>query len=235
MQRYNLFFFIFFHLFSVSGQESKELQPRESKASFYHDALHGLVTSNGESYDRDDFTGAHLTYPFNTILLITNKKNSKSVIVRINDRGPYIRSRAVDLSYSAAKKLGMVSFGVVPVRITELKFLDSFPLEDSILNDKEIRDCYGNQKTLNKTTVYIWQSENWKHAFYMASSLALDYNTDSIVILISGEVENRKYSLLYTGIVSSSDSLIKTLKSDGFSHAKLFTGKHQEDSRHTDR
>ncbi|HQW00596.1 MAG TPA: septal ring lytic transglycosylase RlpA family protein, partial [Bacteroidia bacterium] len=77
----------------------------ENNASFYHDRFHGQETSNGESYNKNDFTAAHRTLPFNTFLLVTNTLNDKSVVVRVNDRGPFKKSRVIDLTRSAAIKI----------------------------------------------------------------------------------------------------------------------------------
>ena len=89
-------------------------------ASWYGDKYHGRMTANGEIYNMYKLTAAHRTLPFDTRLKVTNLKNRRSVVVRINDRGPFIRGRMIDLSYGAAKKLGMVKDGVQKV---ELKIL----------------------------------------------------------------------------------------------------------------
>ena len=77
------------------------------RASFYHDKFQGRKTSSGEVYEKHDFTAAHRTYPFNTLVLVTNKLNHRSVVVRINDRGPFHKSRMIDLSKAAAMKARM--------------------------------------------------------------------------------------------------------------------------------
>ena len=79
-------------------------------ASFYADAFHGKYTANWKDRERFDMyamTAAHKTLPFGTILNVLNKTNNKSVVVRINDRGPYWKDRILDLSYAAAKKIGL--------------------------------------------------------------------------------------------------------------------------------
>lgn len=73
--------------------------------------------SNGERYDRNAFTCAHRTLPFGTRLKITNPRNGKSVIVRVTDRGPFVRGRVVDLSYAAARELGTLTSGVAYVKV----------------------------------------------------------------------------------------------------------------------
>lgn len=84
-------------------------------ASYYSTRFHGRKTASGETFDRHALTCAHKTLPFNTILKVTNPKNNKSVVVRVNDRGPYKKNRKIDLSYAAAKEIGMVRAGVAKV------------------------------------------------------------------------------------------------------------------------
>ncbi len=90
------------------------------KASWYGKQFHGRATSNGERYNMYEMTAAHRTYAMNTILKVTNLVNKKSVKVRVNDRGPFYHSRSIDLSYGAAKKLGMVDKGVEKIKIEVL-------------------------------------------------------------------------------------------------------------------
>ena len=88
------------------------------KASYYKS---GHRTANGERFDPHGYTAAHRTLPFGTKVLVTNVKTGKSVIVRINDRGPFIKNRIIDVSYGAAKLLGMTGAGVATVKIVPLK------------------------------------------------------------------------------------------------------------------
>ena len=87
------------------------------KASYYK---HGKRTASGERFDPHGYTAAHRTLPFGTRVLVTNLKNGKSVIVRINDRGPHTRGRIIDVSYGAAKALGLTTSGVGQVKIVAL-------------------------------------------------------------------------------------------------------------------
>lgn len=91
------------------------------KASWYGPKFHGKNTANGEIYDQHAFTAAHKKLPFGTMLKVTNKDNGKSVIVRINDRGPYIKGRQLDLSKSAALALGMMDEGVIKVNVEKVE------------------------------------------------------------------------------------------------------------------
>lgn len=89
-------------------------------ASWYGQKFHGHLTSNGEIYDMYAMSAAHKNLPLPTYLKVTNLANSKSVIVRVNDRGPFHQSRIVDLSYSAAYKLDMLTTGTAKVKITAI-------------------------------------------------------------------------------------------------------------------
>lgn len=84
-------------------------------ASYYSDKFQGRKTASGERYDRNRLTAAHRTLPIGSQIEVTNLKNQNSVIVTVNDRGPYSGSRQLDLSYAAAKELGLVASGVAPV------------------------------------------------------------------------------------------------------------------------
>lgn len=90
-------------------------------ASYYADEYHGRKTASGEIYDMHQLTAAHINLPFNTKVKVTNLKNNKIVIVRINDRMPDFKNRIIDLSYGAAIKLDMISDGIVEVRVEILE------------------------------------------------------------------------------------------------------------------
>lgn len=86
-------------------------------ASWYGGKFHGRTTANGERYDMHKLTAAHKTLPFGTKVKITNERNGASVVVRINDRGPFAGRRIIDLSRAAADKIGMLRSGVAPVKV----------------------------------------------------------------------------------------------------------------------
>jgi rare lipoprotein A len=89
-------------------------------ASWYGPRFHGKLTANGEIYDQMAFTAAHKSLKFGTLLKITNPRNQESVIVRINDRGPYIRGRQIDLSKAAALQIGLYEKGVQKVQVEQI-------------------------------------------------------------------------------------------------------------------
>lgn len=104
------------------------------KASYYSSRLHGRRTSDGNRYHRDSLTCAHKTYPFGTYIRVRNLANDKEVIVKVTDRGPHVRGRIIDLSYAAAKEIGLIAQGVGSVEITKLnEHLKSSP-SDTIEN-----------------------------------------------------------------------------------------------------
>lgn len=87
-------------------------------ASWYAGKYHGRQTASGEIFDTNKFTAAHKTLPFDTVVKVTNLENGKSTVVRINDRGPFIEGRIIDLSLAAAKDIDIVNSGVAKVKIT---------------------------------------------------------------------------------------------------------------------
>lgn len=108
--------------YTVWGKRYKTLASSEGfvqygKASWYGKKFHGRKTANGERYDMYGMTAAHKNLPFGTILRVTNMKNKRSVVVRVNDRGPFVEGRVIDLTHSAAQKLEMLGPGVVSVKL----------------------------------------------------------------------------------------------------------------------
>lgn len=89
-------------------------------ASWYGDDFHGRPTSNGETYNMHSMTAAHKTLPMNTMLLVKNIENGRETVVRVNDRGPFVRGRIIDLSLGAAKTLNIVNRGTARVKVVAL-------------------------------------------------------------------------------------------------------------------
>lgn len=88
------------------------LETIEGIASYYSDEFHGRKTANGETYDMYGLTAAHKTFPFDTVVRVTNLSNGKSVVLRINDRMPGYKGRIIDVSFQAARELGMIISGL---------------------------------------------------------------------------------------------------------------------------
>lgn len=118
------FYLLFLIIFLAACVRIKYFPPENVQtglASWYGPGFHGKTTSSREIYNMYDMTAAHRNLPFETYVMVTNLNNGKSIIVRINDRGPFIKGIIIDLSYAAAKMLDMIGEGVVRVKIEVLR------------------------------------------------------------------------------------------------------------------
>lgn len=116
--------------YEVNGQRYQPLRSHagfseEGVASWYGKDFHGKKTSNGEIYDMYALTAAHKTLPLGVFVKVTNRSNNTSVVVRVNDRGPFVKSRIIDLSFAAASALNVVGAGTAPVLIEALGYRES--------------------------------------------------------------------------------------------------------------
>ena len=137
--------YVLFVAFTIMGFISLHAQQR-GKASFYSRQATGARTSSGERLHHNDFTCAHRTHPFGTKLRVKNLNNGKEVVVRVNDRGPFGRGRIVDLSWGAAKALGMLSHGVVPVEVTPVDKKKVSSEDKESTSDKRLKEESGERK-----------------------------------------------------------------------------------------
>jgi rare lipoprotein A len=108
-------------------------------ASYYAEEFHGRKTANGEVYNMNALTAAHQTFPFNSLVRVTNLANRKVVVVRVNDAGPFVDDRIIDLSYAAAKKLGMIRTGKTQVRLDVIGNADPDHAESSTFYRMQLR------------------------------------------------------------------------------------------------
>ena len=116
--------------YTVLGKRYEPLQThagfvQTGVASWYGDDFHGKKTSNGETYDMHAMTAAHKTLPLGVFVKVQNRENGREAIVRVNDRGPFVKGRIIDLSYAAAKTLGVDVAGTAAVRIEALGYQGS--------------------------------------------------------------------------------------------------------------
>lgn len=128
------------------------------QASYYGRKWNGRKTSSGEVFNTDSFTCAHRTLPFGTLLKVTNKKNGKTVVVRVTDRGPFVKGRIVDLSMAAAKQIDMIHSGVAPVEIAQVftKIPTTTDKDELVLPELELFDpVNGNYYTMSE-----WQKRD---------------------------------------------------------------------------
>jgi rare lipoprotein A len=103
-------------------------QTQTGVASYYHDSLHGHKTASGQRYNKNRFTAAHKTLPLGTQIQVTDTLTGRSIVVKVNDRGPFVKGRILDLSREAADELGMIKKGVADI---ELKVMSTPQHHDS--------------------------------------------------------------------------------------------------------
>jgi len=137
-------------------------------ASWYGPDFHGRYTSNGEIYNMYAYTAAHKTLPMNTIVKVTNLNNGKSVIVRINDRGPFVKGRIIDLSYAAGKKIGLDITGTAPVVLKVIGFkgknyVNGYMIQiGAFLRKKGAKITANKYKKFGYNTVVLKQNDFYK-------------------------------------------------------------------------
>lgn len=117
MNLFKVFAFIFFFsIGSIFAQKGSTIELK-GRASYYSDDFHGKRTASGEKFDVNKYSAAHRTLPFGTIVKVTNLINNKSVILKINDRGPHVKTRIIDLSKCAARAIDLIKYGAARVSI----------------------------------------------------------------------------------------------------------------------
>jgi rare lipoprotein A len=181
-------------------------------ASWYGPQFHGRKTSNGEIYNMNAQTAAHKTLPMNTMLLVKNLENGKKTTVRINDRGPFVKNRILDLSYSTARELGIVRNGTASVQIIALA--EKKQLDENRFSDEE--DF--NVQDFNKGQFYV-----------QVGSFAIKSNADrlaekfarqgsNVIIQKFSNSENTFYRIMvFAGTtLSNAHHLEKQLSLNGF-------------------
>jgi rare lipoprotein A len=123
----------------VSLYDPKPVSVEFGKASFYGGRDIGKPTANGERYHAANCTAAHRKLPFNTMVRVTNLRNGKNVLVRINDRGPFIKGRTIDLTVVPARQIEMISDGIVPVKIEVLRQIEVIRKPNRTLEGEGVR------------------------------------------------------------------------------------------------
>jgi rare lipoprotein A len=186
-------------LFGVLEVYSQETYTQEGTASYYGRELHGRRTSSGERFSKHKLTAAHPTLAFGTMVKVTNLDNGKSVTVRINDRGPSTKKRIIDVSYAAAKKLGMVATGTAQVRIEALKeeVDPAIPVSEPESEDTP-RELYQLDVKLAETKGWAVQLGSFGEAgnlMQMANTIRQTYNKP-ILVDVATNSEKKVYRLL---------------------------------------
>ena len=151
-------------------------------ASWYGDKFHGKRTSSGEIYNMHDMTAAHKTLPLGTRVRVTNIGDDRFVDVRINDRGPFVRKRIIDLSYAAAKKLGIVGPGTGPVEVVVLRP----PVMAVVTGEGETNQIPADYFT-GDFTIQVGSFSNRENAEILKGRLEIDYENVFISTFKKGQ------------------------------------------------
>jgi rare lipoprotein A len=167
--------------------EATYAQTQTGKASFYADKFEGVQTASGEKYKRKKLTGAHKTLPFGTKVRVTNLENDKSVEITINDRGPYVEGRIVDVSKAAADKLGFLHKGLAEVKLEVIDPGDgkvSEPekrIEHVAVEEKEFYDFEIQRYLPNGFGVQIGNYQELVNLMRLAENLKKSYKREVTV------------------------------------------------------
>ncbi len=207
-------------LFSFPPPCSQQSRVQSGIASFYANKFEGKKTANGEIFSNSSFTAAHKTLSFHTLVRVTNPENGQSVIVRINDRGPHVKGRIIDLSTAAARKIGLNLQGMTPVEVEAVYNTPLTPELDSIFRSHLYSDCLGNLDSLNGFTVSVFRSENLQHVLYLANDLQDLTEKEKVII----QKERELFYIFITGLpnLTACEALIHQLRQNGFFKAAVY-------------
>jgi rare lipoprotein A len=192
-------------LYEVNGQRYHPLPDavgfvETGKASWYGKAFHGKPTSSGETFDMYKKTAAHKTLPIGTYVNVINLENNESTVVRINDRGPFVKGRIIDLSYGAAKEIHMDGTGLADVKIIALGKEIGETVSDDETNPKlDIKDF-----ETGEFTVQVGAFKNRNNALNIAKRLRVIF--DYVNIMEYLDEDDQKFFRLH---VSKSTTLVK--------------------------
>jgi rare lipoprotein A len=182
--------------YTVLGQRYEPLQShagfvQTGIASWYGADFHGKKTSNGETYDMHAMTAAHKTLPLGVYVKVRNRDNGREAVVRVNDRGPFVKGRVIDLSYSAAKVLGVDVAGTAPVRIEALGYRGSGTDHYNALENYDA----GNY------TVQIGSFKEYGNAERLSAEMKKMVGFSEVrTTNIKGEIFHRVYAGKYTSL-----------------------------------
>lgn len=188
----------------ASARYETDMKPRYSVASWYGPDFHGKPTASGEIYDMNAFTCAHREYPFGTMLKITYLSNDKTTNCLVNDRGPFVDGRDVDLSYAAAKDLGLIPAGTGVVRI------ECVGRDNSYI--REVRDI----SNAGLVTIQVGSFKEFANADRLKMSLDLKYDKTYIA---EADINGNRYYRVRIGtfrIRGDALRLAKVLADEGY-------------------
>jgi rare lipoprotein A len=194
----------------IDTSSAIELQPQKTlngHASWYGPGFHGRKTANGERFDRNDMSAAHKTLPFGTLVRVIDEKSGKSVLVRINDRGPYVRGRLLDLSEAAAQRLGIRGRGTGNVR------LEIYSPNEAAPNMSF--DVSGRARVTRGYSVRVARTKDFEEAISLQHRLAEAGHDD--VLLTRSVIDGRTEYQVSIGVFSTErlcQSLLAELADD---------------------
>jgi len=162
-------------------------------ASWYGEEFHGRPTSSREIYDMNDLTAAHNTLPLGAFVAVTNLNNGLAVVVRINDRGPFVKNRVIDLSYAAARAIDMIAAGTAPVRIEVLPGLSPplaaprFCVQTGSFVQRENAETMRRELARQFADVYLSTFETAAQVYHRVRVRAKDRETAEVLARELGE------------------------------------------------
>ena len=177
----------------ASTRYERYQEPHNGIASWYGPEFNGKPTASGEIFNMYAMTCAHKTYPFGTRLNVTNLSNNKTITCLVNDRGPFVKGRDIDLSYAAAKEIGLVQAGVCEVRIEYAGRDTSYVKEVKYQTDTGI------------TTIQVGSFREFANAERLKKALDLEYR---MVYITEAYINGEKYHRVRIGKFSDRDQVI---------------------------
>lgn len=165
----SILLFLTFQSFNKKGKEQEGFVFEYGKASYYGRPFIGRKTANGEIFTENEYTCAHKSLPFGTKLKVTNLENNQSIIVRVNDRGPFVKTRIVDLSIQGARELGLMSTGVanVSIEIVHSKFSslgNTKKMEKLVVDNVYAYINIEDDNTIDKVYAYLLETDQLEKA-----------------------------------------------------------------------
>lgn len=203
---------IFLFIFN-SGLNAQQAYKKTGIASFYADKFEGRQTANGEIYYHAKRTAAHNSLPFGSIVKVTNLENNKVVVVRINDRGPFVDNRIIDLSKSVAQDLDFVEKGITKVKIELIASTDDLPDNKPAEKEEPQKKTYFkvNVESVSPSGkgVQIGSYSNDENVFRLADELKKKFNEEIFVELAT--IKGQKVYRIIIGNYTS-DATLNALK-----------------------
>lgn len=185
-------------------------------ASWYGKKFHGKKTANGETYNMYAMTAAHKTLPIGTWVKVHNLDNKKKIVVRLNDRGPFIRGRIIDLSYAGAKRIGIVESGTARVRITSLGQATSYSkTTNKPISFKPINYLKGN------FSVQVASFKNKSNALKYKNKLSKRFNNAHIKAINSSKGKLYRVRIGKFSNLKTAEAFNKKLRKKGFKKSLL--------------